>query len=188
MNVQRLLIASLTAFLSLPSNALAESAPQNTNIAGPTASATGNVTNQAVQILQGPFAVNQFGGGVACSGPSLSANTFTTGGLNGSADPGGYQSHSGNAGITFGFNIPLDGSITELCKARAEVAIQRQRAEAEKARLDFELVRLLKCGEAKKLGVYFHPDSPYAGICADIIVMEPSQGVSNGNQSGISSK
>jgi len=171
LNVLRLLTASLIVSLSLPSELLAESAPQNTNIAGPTASATGNVTNQAVQILQGPFAVNQFGGGVACSGPSLSANTFSTGNLNGSSDPYTYQSHTGNAGISFGFNIPLDGSITELCKERARVSIERQQAEADKARLDFELVRLLRCGEAKKAGIRFHPKSPYASICSDVIIV-----------------
>jgi len=159
--------------LFLCSPVYAEQAPQNTNIAGPSASATGNVTNQAVQILQGPFAVNQFGAGVACSGPSLSINPFITGNLNGSADPSNYQSHTGNGGISFGFNIPLDGSITELCKERVRVVIDRQRAEADKARLDFELVRLLKCGEAKRLGVNFHPKSPYASICSDIIVIQP---------------
>jgi hypothetical protein len=171
LNALRLLTVSLTVFLSLPSDILAQEAPQNTNIAGPSASATGNVTNQAVQILQGPFAVNQFGGGVACSGPSFSANTFTTGNLNGSSDPSGYQSHTGNAGISFGFNIPLDGAITELCKERARVSIARQQAEADKARLDFELVRLLRCGEAMKSGVFFHPSSPFAGICADVVVI-----------------
>jgi len=171
LNVLRLLTVSLLVSLCLPSKSLAEGAPQNTNIAGPSASATGNVTNQAVQILQGPFAVNQFGAGVACSGPSLSTNLFTTGNLNGSTDPYSYQSHTGNAGISFGFNVPLDGSITELCKERARVTIARQQAEADKARLDFELVRLLKCGEAKRMGVHFHPKSPYAGICADVVVI-----------------
>ena len=178
MNALRLLTASLLVFLSLPNKALAE-APQNTNIAGPSASATGNVTNQAVQILQGPFAVNQFGAGVACSGPSLSANLFTTGNLNGSTDPYTYQSHTGNAGVSLGFNIPLDGSITEQCKARAQVAIERQQAEADKARLDFELVRLIKCGEAMRMGVYFHPDSPYAGICADVVVINTNVATTN---------
>jgi len=170
LNALRLLTVPLIVSLFLPSRSIAETAPQNTNIAGPSASATGNVTNQAVQILQGPFAVNQFGGGVACSGPSFSTNLFTTGNLNGSADPGGYQSHTGNAGISFGFNVPLDGSITELCKERARVTLARQQAEADKARLDFELVRLLKCGEAKRMGVEFHPQSPYASICADVIL------------------
>jgi hypothetical protein len=40
--------------------------------------------------------------------------------------------------------------------------------------LDFELVRLLKCGEAIKNGISFHPDSPYAKICADVVVKYPS--------------
>jgi hypothetical protein len=57
---------------------------------------------------------------------------------------------------------------------RAEVEITRQQAEADKARLDFELVRLLKCGEAIKAGVTYHPDSPYAKICADVVVRYPS--------------
>ena len=170
MIAQRLLKASLLVSLFLPNKVLAE-APQNTNIAGPSASATGNVTNQAVQILQGPFATSNFGAGVACSGPSLSTNLFTTGNLQGGQDPGTYQSHTGNAGVSLGINIPLDGSITELCKQRARVTIARQQAEADKARLDFELVRLLKCGEAKKQGIHFHPESPYAGICADVVVV-----------------
>jgi len=72
-----------------------------------------------------------------------------------------------------GFNIPLDGSLQKLCKDRAKVEISRQQAEADKARLDFELVRLLKCGEAYKGGVMFHPDSPYYKICADVVVKYP---------------
>jgi hypothetical protein len=71
-------------------------------------------------------------------------------------------------------NIPLDGGLMELCKARASVEIERQKAEADKARLDFELVRLLKCGEAYKNGIMFHPDSPYYKICADVVVKYPN--------------
>ena len=88
-------------------------------------------------------------------------------------DPESYTTGSGNMGISLGFNIPLDGSLTSLCKERVRVAIERQQAEADKARLDFELVRLIKCGEAMKAGVRFHPQSPYAGICADVIVIQP---------------
>jgi len=152
---------------------LAQTAPSNTNIAGPTASATGNVTNQAVQVLQGPYAVNTYGAGVSCQGPTMSIAPFATGNLNSSKDPETFQSQSGNAGISMGFNFPLDGSLTELCKARARVEIARQQAEADKARLDFELVRLLKCGEALKAGVSFHPQSPYAKICSDVVVRYP---------------
>ncbi|WJZ48301.1 hypothetical protein [Synechococcus phage DSL-LC02] len=149
---------------------LAQTTPSNTNIAGPSASATGNVTNQAVQVLQGPYAVNTYGAGVSCQGPTMSVSPFVMGSMNGNQDPKTYQSHTGNAGLTVGFNFPLDGSLNELCKARARVEITRQQAEADKARLDFELVRLLKCGEAIKSGVTFHPQSPYAKICADVVV------------------
>ena len=173
MTGQRLLRALLLASVCLPSNALAQSAPSNTNIAGPSASATGNVTNQAVQVLQGPYSTTSYGSGVVCQGSTLSVSTFGTGNRNFNLDPESYGSGSGNAGVTLGVNIPLDGSAVELCKERARVEIARQQAEADKARLDFELVRLLKCGEAMKAGVRFHPNSPYAAICADVIVIQP---------------
>lgn len=147
-------------------------APSNTNIAGPSASATGNVTNQAVQVLQGPFAVNTFGAGVSCQSATVSIAPFVMGNSNFSHDPSSYQSYTGNAGISLGFNIPLDGELGELCKQRVKVAIERQQAEADKARLDFELVRLLKCGEAARMGVRFHPQSPYAAICSDVVIAQ----------------
>ena len=153
--------------------AFAQQAPSNTNIAGPSASATGNVTNQAVQVLQGPYAMNTFGAGVSCQGPTFSLSPFIIGNGNASQDPEQFPSYSGNAGLSMGFNIPLDGSLQELCKSRAKVEISRQQAEADKARLDFELVRLLKCGEAMKSGVRFHSESPYHKICADVEVKYP---------------
>ena len=100
----------------------------------------------------------------------MSFAPFVLGSVNGGSDPATYQSHNGNAGISMGFNFPLDGSLTELCKERARTEISRQNAETAKARLDFELVRLLKCGEAIKSGISFHPDSPYYKVCADIVV------------------
>ena len=153
---------------------LAQTAPSNTNIAGPSASATGNVTNQAVQVLQGPYAVNTYGAGVSCQGPTMSFAPFALATGNGNDDPETFKSYSGNAGVSLGFNFPLDGSMQEICKARAKVEIERQTAEAAKARLDFELVRLLKCGEAKKSGIDFHPQSPYYKVCADVIVSYPT--------------
>lgn len=153
--------------------AMAQQAPSNTNIAGPSASATGNVTNQAVQVLQGPFAVNTFGSGVSCQGPTLNLQTFGYNSLSNNSDPTTYQQNSLNAGVSIGISFPLDKSLQELCRQRVRTEITRQQAEADKARLDFELVRLLKCGEAKKAGIDFHPISPYAKVCADIIVQPP---------------
>ncbi len=167
----------------------AQQAPSNTNIAGPSASATGNVTNQAVQVLQGPFAVNTYGSGVSCQGPTLNLQTFGYNNTNMSNDPTSYQTGSLNAGLSAGFSFPLDGSLQELCKQRVRTEITRQQAEADKARLDFELVRLLKCGEALKSGISFHPESPYAKICADVVVKYPRvQDVANGNQTNPNKK
>jgi hypothetical protein len=182
------LYISLYTIIGLASPVFAE-APSNTNIAGPSASATGNVTNQAVQVLQGPFSVNTYGSGVSCQGPTLNLQTFGYNSLSNNSDPTSYQQNSINAGLSAGFSIPLDGSFQELCKARVRTEITRQQAEADKARLDFELVRLLKCGEAMKNGISFHPESPYAKICADVVVKYPRiQDVANGNQTNTNKK
>ena len=108
----QLLKALLLLSVCLPSEVFAN--PQNTNIAGPSASATGNVTNQAVQVLQGPFPQNAYGVGVACSGPSLTIAPFVMGNSNFSHDPGTYQSYGGTTGVTLGVSIPLDAELTRL--------------------------------------------------------------------------
>ena len=164
---------SLLLSLLFVSPALAES-PSNTNIAGPTASATGNVTNSAVQVMQGPFPLTTFGMGVSCPGPSISVSPFSTGNINNNTDPSTYQSNSLSTGVAISFTTPLNGTITELCKESARAVIARNKAEADKARLDYELVRLLRCGEAMRAGIQFHPSSPYRVICADVVVINPT--------------
>jgi hypothetical protein len=104
---------------------------------------------------------------------------FMTGNLNNNTDPGSYQSNSGGAGITIGFSTPLNGTITETCLEAARTSIARNRAEEAKARLDFELVRALRCGEMKRNGIHFHPSSPYAPICADIVVINTNVSTTN---------
>ena len=78
-------------FLSLPAKA---EAPVTTNVAGPSASATGNVTNQAVQVLQGPYPVNTYGGGVSCSGPSMAITPFVLGSNNWDDDPENFAGYT----------------------------------------------------------------------------------------------
>ncbi len=167
---QRLLRALLIASVCLPSKVLAES-PSNTNIAGPSASATGNVTNQAIQVLQGPYPITTFGNGVSCPGPALTIAPFVTGSLNNNTEPGTYQGNTAGGGFTIGFSTPLNGSITETCLDAARAVTDRARVEEAKARLDFELVRALRCGEMMRNGIRFHPDSPYHSVCADIVVV-----------------
>jgi hypothetical protein len=165
----------------LTSSGKTQTAPSNTNIAGPSASASGSVTNQAVQVLQGPYSTNTYGGGVSCQGPTFSLSPFILGNMNGSRDPAAFQTHSVNGGLSMGFNFPLDGSLQELCKDRVRIEIARQSAETSKARLDFELVRALKCLEFIKSGGFFHPESLYGKICADIIGPSPNGYLMTGN-------
>lgn len=170
---------ALLLSLVITSPVFAETAPQNTNIAGPSASATGNVTNQAVQVLQGPYPITTFGMGVSCPGPAMTIAPFLTGNLNNNTEPGTYQSNSGSGGITIGFSTPLNGTITETCLEAARTTIARNKAEEAKARLDFELVRALRCGEMKRNGIHFHPSSPYAAICSDIVVINTTVSTTN---------
>ena len=37
-------------------------------------------------------------------------------------------------------------------------------------RLDYDIARLRNCGELKKFGVEFHPNSPMQYLCADVIL------------------
>jgi len=46
--------------------------------AAPVANSSGSVTNQAIQVLQGPYITNTYGGGVSCQGPTLNITPFIT--------------------------------------------------------------------------------------------------------------
>ena len=61
--------------------------------------------------------------------------------------------------------------------ASTQIALQKQLT-ANK-RLDFELARLKNCGELMKAGVMFHPKSPYAAVCADVVLVNPPGVVEN---------
>ena len=37
--------------------------------------------------------------------------------------------------------------------------------------LDYDLARLKNCGELKKFGIEYHPESPMSYLCADVIVV-----------------
>jgi hypothetical protein len=43
------------------------------------ANSSGSVTNQAIQVLQGPYITNTYGGGIQCQGPTLNITPFITG-------------------------------------------------------------------------------------------------------------
>jgi len=163
-----------------------------TAVANPQATSTGSVTNQAVQVLQGPYVTNTYGGGVSCQGPTFNLTPFMTTsksgstpyeayadvdndpttGINGLERTGQKDTFANNFGLSATLSFPLDGGLQARCKTAADTWTARQQAETDKARLDYELVRLLKCGEAMKNGIFFNPASPYAKICADVLVIQ----------------
>ena len=61
------------------------------------------------------------------------------------------------------------------CKQAAETQIALQGQLLANKRLDFELARLKNCGELIQKGIRFHPRSPYAKVCADVVVQNVTQ-------------
>ena len=47
--------------------------------ASPVANSSGSVTNQAIQVLQGPYITNTYGGGIQCQGETVNFTPFITG-------------------------------------------------------------------------------------------------------------
>ena len=56
--------------------ALAESVGGVSATANPIANSSGSVTNQAIQVLQGPYVTNTYGGGVSCQGTTLNMTPY----------------------------------------------------------------------------------------------------------------
>ena len=52
--------------------------------ANPVANSSGSVTNQAIQVLQGPYITNTYGGGIQCQGPTRNFTPYVTGSLSAS--------------------------------------------------------------------------------------------------------
>tara|TARA_Y100000590_G_scaffold340041_1_gene387715 strand:- start:54 stop:857 length:804 start_codon:yes stop_codon:yes gene_type:complete len=82
-----------------------------------------------------------------------------------------------NVGISATLSMPLDRKLTKLCKEAATTQINMQQQLVANKRLDFEIARLKNCGELKQAGIMFHPNSPYASICADVIVTKPGPNI-----------
>ena len=58
---------------------LAETVGGVSATAAPVANSSGSVTNQAIQVLQGPYITNTYGGGIQCQGPTLNFTPYVTG-------------------------------------------------------------------------------------------------------------
>ena len=211
------------------------------------------MTNQAIQVLQGPYITNTYGGGISCQGPTANFTPYITHArsdkdpfetfymepqydnrdfegrmvevtkqvknwpweewyddrtytnadgetvrayedgadmtirvmeMQGDGVPdnpgsqlwqkpvrtGMTRNYSTSIGLSATLSLPLDGGLQERCKQAAETQIALQGQLLANKRLDFELARLKNCGELLKAGIRFHPKSPYARVCADVVV------------------
>ena len=63
----------------LPLNSYAETIGGVSATASPVANSSGSVTNQAIQVLQGPYITNTYGGGIQCQGPTRNFTPYVTG-------------------------------------------------------------------------------------------------------------
>ena len=254
--------------LLCPNVTLAQSVGGVSATANPIANSSGSVTNQAIQVLQGPYITNTYGGGVSCQGstfnltpyiqyadsrkdpwedfylePQYDMNDFT-GKMtevvttvknypwedwydtrvrtdpndplydvdgDGNADrwwedgasmditvevdgPDGIPDNPGkqiwqkpvrtdmkanqnfNLGLSATLSVPLNRKFQRQCHEAAQAQNDMATQLVANKRLDFELARLKNCGDLKQKGIMFHPMSPYASICADVIVTQARPG------------
>ena len=68
-------IATIGSLLS-PNVALAQGVGGVSATANPIANSSGSVTNQAIQVLQGPYITNTYGGGVQCQGSTVNFTPY----------------------------------------------------------------------------------------------------------------
>ena len=260
-------IATCSSLL-FPNVALAQGVGGVSATANPIANSSGSVTNQAIQVLQGPYITNTYGGGVQCQGSTFNltpyvqfadsrkdpwedfylepqydmrdltgkvTETLTTvknypweswynttrrsdpndplydvngdgiadrwwedgvpmeitvdvDGPDGLPDNPGQQvwqkpvrtdmkaNQNFNLGLSATLSIPLNRKLQRQCIQSAQAQIDMNTQLVANKRLDFELARLKNCGDLKQKGIMFHPMSPYASICADVIVTQARPG------------
>ncbi len=129
---------------------------EETNVhATPQAAISGSVANQAVQINQGSLSTQSFKQGHFCNGPVISFAPYIL-------QTEAPSSITRNWGGQISISMPLDGGSVELCK-------QLARTQQQKARLDYELVRIKECINIYKKGFTIRRDSDFFRICADVV-------------------
>ena len=142
---------------------------EENNVANPVAAATGNVTNQAVQFQNnGAPSRQHYGPNISCNGATMTFSPFYMGNHTKPWDidedgmrPSSYTMAE-NWGGQINFMVPLDREGLNRCRS---IAARQE----EKMRLDYELVRVLKCAELQKKGFMLKPNTHVANMCYDVI-------------------
>ena len=138
------------------------------NKSNPVAAATGNVTNQAVQFQNNGASSRQvYGPNIQCNGSTMTFSPFYMGNDTKPEVEDGYNI-SQNWGFQVNFMVPLDRKGLQQCR---DIAKRQE----EKMRLDYELVRALKCAELRQRGFTFHPKSEMVVLCQDVVPISALQ-------------
>ncbi len=135
-------------------------------MSNPVAAATGNVTNQAVQFQNnGAPSRQHYGSGISCNGATMTFSPFYMGNHTVPYDEEMSQRSytvAENWGGQINFMFPLDRRGLEQCRRIAE-------REEEKMRLDYELVRVLKCAELQRKGFMLAEGTRVYDMCNDVV-------------------
>ena len=135
------------------------------NSSNPVAAATGNVTNQAVQFQNnGAPSRQSFGNNISCNGSTMTLSPFYMGNDTEPQTEDGYVITE-NWGFQINFSVPLNKNLTKQCERMAESQIQKNK-------LDFELVRALKCAELQQKGFTLRPGSRVYHVCSDVVPIQ----------------
>jgi hypothetical protein len=115
----------------------------------------------------------QYSQGVSCNGSTMTFSPFYMGNDTKPQVEDGYNINQ-NWGFQINFSIPLSKRGYEQCLSIAK-------RQEEKLRLDYELVRALKCTEIMQKGFTFRPNSRVAHMCSDVVPIQsllPKENVS----------
>ena len=142
---------------------------ETNNTSTPEAAATGNVTTQAVQFQNnGAPSRQHYGPNISCNGSTMTFSPFYMGNHTKPWDidedgmrPSSYTMAE-NWGGQINFMIPLDREGLNRCRSMAA-------RQEEKMRLDYELVRVLKCAELQQKGFMLMPETRVYSMCSDVI-------------------
>ena len=75
--IKKICILLATSVVTVP--AYAETVGGVSATANPIANSSGSVTNQAIQVLQGPYITNTYGNGIQCQGATMNITPYLTG-------------------------------------------------------------------------------------------------------------
>ena len=141
---------------------------EENNVSNPVAAATGNVTNQAVQFQNnGAPSRQNYGPNISCNGATMTFSPFYMGNHTTPFDDTMTQQTytvAENWGFQVNFMVPLDREGLDRCRS---IAARQE----DKMKLDYELVRVLKCAELQQKGFMLIPHSRVYEMCSDVIAI-----------------